>query len=100
MKKIAFVISMIAIVLAFTVNSASAQKATDNQKATTEKVTKASDTKTTTTAPAECPHHKEAKAGCAKEGEKANCSKTCSKAKSGCCKKGEAKKEEAPVPKK
>ena len=107
MKKIGLVISLIALVFAFTVNSASAQKVTSADKASTEKVSP-------TAAPAKaCCAKSEAKSGCAKEGEKSGapkscckegeksgCAKSCSKAEAKSCGKGEAKPAEVPVPKK
>jgi len=100
MRKIAFLISMVAIVLAFTVTSVSAQKVTSAPKATTEKVSTGQDAPTHAKS---CCAKSEAKAGCAKEGEAKGCAKgcakSCSKAKA-CTGKGEAKAEEVPVPKK
>ena len=98
MKKVALVISLIALVFAFTVNSVSAQKVTSAEKSKTEK-------SCSKDAPAKaCCAKSEAKtAACAaKEGEaKAGCAKSCSKAEAkSCCKKGEAKVEAVPVPKK
>lgn len=98
MRKIAFLISMVAIVLAFTVTSASAQKVTSADKATTEKVGAGKDVPAHAKA---CCAKSEGKAGCAKEGEAKGCAKTCSKAKAKACgNKVEGKTEEVPVPKK
>ncbi|MEI6060009.1 MAG: hypothetical protein WCR72_04840 [Bacteroidota bacterium] len=98
MKKVALVISLFAIIFAFTLNTVSAQKVTSAEKAKTEKV---SSSKESTTPAKACCSKGEAKSGaCAKEGEKAGCSKSCTKAEGkSCCKKGEAKTETAPVPK-
>lgn len=99
MKKIALVISLFAIIFAFTVNTVSAQKVTTAEKSKTEKSCCAkSDTKTAACA-------SDVKAGCAKSGTsgeaKSGCAKTCSKAEAkSCCNKGEVKAGEVPVPKK
>jgi hypothetical protein len=107
MKKIALVISLFAIIFAFTVNTVSAQKVTSADKVKTEKssVSKESHGKSccskSEAKSSGCA--KDAKSGaCAKEGEaKSGCAKSCSKAEGkSCCNKGEAKTEVAPVPKK
>ena len=90
MKKIALLITLFTIVLAFTVTSVSAQKVTSATKATTEKACCAKDAAKA-----------DAKAGCSKEAAKMDCAKTCSKSEAKACgAKGEAKTESMPVPKK
>ncbi|NVO19990.1 MAG: hypothetical protein HXX13_09835 [Bacteroidetes bacterium] len=102
MKKIAMILSLVTLVLAFTVSTVSAQKATGTQKATTEKV---STEKSAPAAKACCADKKagEKKACCADKGGKAGCSKSCSEKEKAACKhEKEAKTtpEAAPVPKK
>jgi hypothetical protein len=114
MKKVALVISLFALIFAFTVSTVSAQKVTSAEKAKTEKVvkTKGNHAKSCASKSAACTSKEgEHKACCNKsaatgvapaaEGEaKSGCSKSCSKAEGkGCCKKGEAKTDVAPVPK-
>lgn len=99
MKKVALVISLFAIIFAFTVNTVSAQKVTSAEKAKTEKVSSSKEAG----APAKaCCSKSEAKGACSKEGEaKSGCAKSCAGAEGkSCCKKGEAKTEATPVPKK
>lgn len=103
MKKFAMIVSLMTLVLAFTVTTASAQKVTGTEKATTEKV---SSDKAAPAAKAACCSDKKTasakgccsdKAGAAKSG----CSKTCTPAeKAACTKEGHANTEAAPVPKK
>jgi hypothetical protein len=106
MKKFAMIVSLMTLVLAFTVTTVSAQKATGVQKTTTEKV---STVKTPNSAKACCADKKsgemksctgEKKACCAEKGGKAGCSKSCSKEEKAACKhEGHEKMEAAPVPK-
>jgi len=96
MKKVALVISMFAIIFAFTLNTVSAQKVTSAEKAKTENVS-------TKEAPAKaCCSKSEAKtAACSSEAKSSGCAKSCSKSEAkSCCNKGEAKAEATPVPKK
>jgi len=98
MKKVALVISLFAIIFAFTVNTVSAQKVTSAEKAKTEKVSSSKEA----AAPAKaCCSKTEAKtAACSSEAKTSGCAKTCTKAEAkSCCNKGEAKAEVAPVPK-
>jgi len=104
MKKIAMIVSLMTLVLAFAVTSVSAQKVTPTQKATTEKV---SSDKAAPAAKACCAEKKcssAAKACCSDKhsgaAAKSGCSKTCTPAeKAACGKEGKAKTETVPVPK-
>ncbi len=98
MKKIAFVISLVALVFAFTVNTASAQKVTSADKAKTETVSTSKD------APAKSCCSKSAATSSASastvDAKASGCAKTCSKAEAkSCCNKGTAKTDVTPVPK-
>jgi len=97
MKKVALVISLFALIFAFTVNTASAQKVTSADKAKTENVS------TSKEAPAKaCCSSSAAKTSASTSDAKpSGCAKTCTSAEAkSCCNKGEAKAEVAPVPKK
>jgi hypothetical protein len=106
MKKIAMIVSLVSLVLAFTVTTVSAQKVTGAQKATTEKV---STEKSAPGAKACCADKKggemkatsgEKKACCSDKGSKSGCSKSCSEKEKAACKHdGHEKTEAAPVPK-
>jgi hypothetical protein len=99
MKKVALVISLFALIFAFTVNTASAQKVTSADKAKTETVT-------TKEAPAKscCASSAAKTAACTStttEAKASGCAKTCSPEEAkNCSKKGDAKAEVVPVPKK
>jgi hypothetical protein len=99
MKKVALVISLFALIFAFTVNTASAQKVTSADKAKTEKVSS-----TETPAKACCASASAKTAACSSsttEAKPSGCSKTCSPEEAkNCSKKGDAKAEVVPVPKK
>jgi len=98
MKKVALVISLFALIFAFTVNTASAQKVTSADKAKTENVSTGKEVP----AKACCASAAAKTAACSGEAKSTTtgCSKSCSKADAKNCNKGEAKTEVAPVPKK
>jgi len=93
MKRLLMIVSVLALVFAFTAASVSAQNAPKAKTSTQKVVTE----KSATAAPAV--DKKDAKAGCSHDGEKMGCAKTCSgeKAKS-CCSKGTATPSAKPVP--
>jgi len=103
MKKIAMIVSLMTLVIAFTISTASAQKVTGDQKATTEKV---SSDKGAPAAKGCCSDKKTATSkGCCSDKKttaaKSGCSKPCTPAeKAACAKEGHAHTEAAPVPKK
>lgn len=93
MKKIVMLVSLVAFVLAFTVN-VSAQNNPGTQKVTTEKVS---------TDKKECAPAKSCCSKSAAASAKTDCAKTCAKpcdhAKKAECKEGAAKTDAVPVPK-
>lgn len=93
MKRISMLLSVLALVFAFSIATVSAQNA-PKSKTTSEKVVSAKSDKA---APAA--EKKDVKGSCSHDGAKANCSGSCShdKAKS-CCSKGESKETAKPVP--
>jgi hypothetical protein len=100
MKKVALVISLFALIFAFTVNTASAQKVTSADKAKTEKVSS-----TETPAKACCASASAKTAACSSSTEAkaktSGCAKTCTPEEAkNCSKKGDAKTDVVPVPKK
>ena len=96
MKKVALVISMFALIFAFTVSTASAQSVTSADK------TKTTAASTSKEAPGKsCCSSSAAKTTASSSDSKSGCAKSCSKSEGkSCCNKGEAKTETAPVPKK
>lgn len=120
MKKVALLISLFTLVLAFSVTTVSAQKVTSAEKSKTEKCCSKSETGAAKATDDKAGCSKADKKACSSKSDskccsksetgaakatddKAGCAKSCGDKKAGCaksCSKGEAKTEEVPVPKK